>query len=193
MLALTLTGCGGFFEDNPGFIETDASSGGAVPGSSTTGESSADTTGSSPVCQPDGFGANDDQASAVMLPEFAMMSNSAVVEAELQGAGAEDWFTYSGRENGTGPRQAKAFLEGQLALRVCVYLACFDGQPIVVDCGQGDDFVSPLGDPGCCADTEVSTSHECGGSPGGDVVATVRVSDGLDRGECLPYSLDYRF
>nr|MCH9680173.1 hypothetical protein [Deltaproteobacteria bacterium] len=109
------------------------------------------------------------------------------------GLGAEDWYTYTGQDDGVGNRVAKVFLEGQLALQACVYLQCADGQSITVGCGANDDVVSPQGLPGCCGDTDVSTTHECGGVEGGSVVAIVQVTDGLDREECLPYSLDYRF
>ncbi len=193
-LALFAVACNGFFEDNPDFSETDGSSGTTGDGATTAPVASDEvTTAADAVCAPDGFELNDVEGEVAQLPPIPMSAPSASVSATLEGTGAVDWYAFSGMNDGTDGR-AKATVSGVEDLRVCVFLKCADNSMPVVDCGLDEpDTAAGTGFPGCCALDTTSPTHTCNGQGGADALVHVRVSDALDRGQCLDYELAYFF
>lgn len=208
ILVVVAAGCNGFFEDNPDFAESEDTTGdataaddaatGAMPTSGTAAATSAGTAdgssgGGDAVCEPDAFELNDTEGDVVDLPDIPMGMIGTTASAMLEGTGAVDWYQYGGVAS-ANPGQAKVSTPDATDLRVCVYLKCEGGSDPVMDCDGDEPVTSPSLDfPGCCGIGQSFPTHMCNGAMGGNATVRVRVSDPLDRGECLPYTLDYRF
>ena len=194
VLALGLVACNGFFEDNPEFADTEGSSGTAADGATMMATAADETTtGADVVCTPDAFELNDVEGEVADLPMIPMGAPGASVDAMLEGTGAVDWYAFTGVGNGMDGR-AKATASGVEDLRVCVFLKCADNSMPTLDCGTAEPETSPATSfPGCCALGSAFPTHTCSGQVGTNALVHVRVSDALDRGQCLDYQLDYSF
>jgi hypothetical protein len=78
------------------------------------------------------------------------------------------------------------------ALVVCGYLTCNDGQPMIVDCGDGVDASAPDGQPGCCGGSSVQLTFNCAGSTDESATILVHVSAN-ELVDCALYELSADF
>ena len=214
-IVLALAGCNGLFEENPEFLETDSeavaddsdtgSSGDAGIGGDTTtnggtsdagtsdGATDEDGTTTAGSCEPDEHEVNDNVGSATGLMGVVDSGPTMgpMVPAALEGTGAVDWYRF-GVIDMSGGAAPKVTVTGTPDLRVCTYYKCGDtDQSAVVQCGDEEAVTSENDYDGCCELEQSQPGYQCGGTPGGDATVFVRVSDSMDREECLPYTLQY--
>ncbi len=221
VFALALAGCNGLFEGNPEFVDTDAveSTGGDPTGAPQTtggpvGDTAADTAGSGGgsggessgaaddegsssssggACQADAFEFNDDEQMAPGLDGVATMGGGLQIDAVLEGIGAVDWYRFNATQGDGVVGRLKVRTE-TVGVRICAYVKCSDLSAVEVTCdGNEEASTSSTGNPGCCGVGEARPNHQCGGMPGGDATVAVRVSDAMDRDECIEHTLEYSF
>ncbi|MBC8066906.1 MAG: hypothetical protein IAG13_01115 [Deltaproteobacteria bacterium] len=149
-------------------------------------------------CEPDGYEANDTEASAYLVGPLGDADGYAsTFDGSLDGEADIDWYQYEGLDE-LGALVNPYASASVLALRVCVYAECTEGiRATSVTCPEGTTQTpSPAGRPGCCAEGSDGFEIElaCGWTGFDDDSAIVSMSvDGGELGVCQDYALSFHF
>ncbi len=170
----------------------EASSGSAT---STTSTSSVDETSSGGDCD-DVDGDNEVPADATMLEAQACEAEPATFAGVIVDLDDEDWLAlpgiYTGNAECGDDNPVTSLVLDDDTLVVCGYLTCNEGNPNVVDCGDGTEASAPDGEPGCCGGSSVQLTFNCAGSmdESGTILVHVSADEPVD---CAPYELSADF
>lgn len=173
----------------------DASSLDEASADSTTASTGDADTSSSGDCD-DVDGDNETPDDATLLDEQACEAEPATFDGVIVDVDDEDWLTltgvYTGNAQCGNDDPITSLSLDDDALVVCGYLACNDGNPIILDCGEGTDASAPDGAPGCCGGSSVQLTFNCAGATdeSGTILVHVSADDPVD---CAPYELTVDF
>jgi hypothetical protein len=173
---------------------------------SSTDDASDDSVGSSSsesVDDPSSGGDCDDvdgdnelPTDATPLDEQACEAEPATFDGVIEDGGDEDWLSlpvlYTGNAECGNDDPVTSLALDDDELVVCGYLTCNDGQPMIVDCGDGMEASAPDGQPGCCGSGSVQLTFNCAGSTDESGTILVRVSAEAPV-DCASYQLTTDF
>lgn len=144
-----------------------------------------------PACEHPEGEPNDDEASAIELPDLGCGDPPATTSGVLDGVDA-DWFTFGGNDGVAcfGGPSAQVTSDAEVVL--CMFFECNGGMTSVQCDGSSDATDSPEGRPGCCGPGQVDVgSVGCGFGNPDSAQVYMRVST-VDAA-CQPYELEYEF
>lgn len=195
LIVVALSGCNQLFEENPDFLETDsevAADASGMDTAETTDDTAGDETGGL-VCQGDDHEINNTENDAPGLTMISPADTMAItISAAMEGAGSVDWYRIPVvNPNGSA---LKVSLTMGSDLQVCQYVKCNNtGLTADVTCAMNEQAATTDNAyDGCCSTEVVQPSYTCEGVPGGEASAFIRVTDPMNRDECVPYSMQYQ-
>lgn len=142
-----------------------------------------------PACDEPEVEPNDDEASAVVLPDVtcgqpAVMANGAFDGAET------DWFVYHAEDAIACFESPDIVVESDVDVAACAFVSCDSGNEDVSCQGGAQDDTSPDGLPGCCDQNGVELDFNCqfGASNASIFVRLVSLD-----AACVPYELAFDY
>lgn len=143
-----------------------------------------------PACEEPEGEPNDDEASAVELPDVNCGAPAMMATGGLDGA-ESDWFVYNADDSIACFDNPDAVVTADVDVAVCIFAQCDNGNTGVNCSGGADDDTSPDGLEGCCDQNAVGFGDlSCSFGPFNGVVY-VRVTS-IDAA-CVPYELAFDY